>query len=158
MPVTAHFLAYLFPALHWLAVSERGVAVWACMVFAFVVVPLLDQVATPERRDPSPGPHRRLFDLPLVPWLFLETWLLAFTLQAVTEAAPAGAMECFALAFSTALVTGAGGITIAHELMHRREAWARAMAEVLMSLTLYGHFVIEHVHGHHRHVATPRDP
>lgn len=27
-----------------------------------------------------------------------------------------------------------------------------------MCSTLYGHFCIEHVHGHHIHVGTPRDP
>jgi alkane 1-monooxygenase len=42
--------------------------------------------------------------------------------------------------------------------MHRRARWARALAELLMTSVSYPHFCIEHVLGHHRHVATPRDP
>jgi alkane 1-monooxygenase len=42
--------------------------------------------------------------------------------------------------------------------MHRRRPLDRALAEVLMTSVSYAHFCVEHVHGHHRHVATRRDP
>ncbi|WP_404326865.1 fatty acid desaturase [Aerophototrophica crusticola] len=56
------------------------------------------------------------------------------------------------------MVSGGIGINTAHELVHRRHAWERGLGVALLSLTLYAHFRIEHVHGHHRRVATPDDP
>src|SRR6266446_5529382 len=50
------------------------------------------------------------------------------------------------------------GVPVAHELMHRPGRLRRSVAEVQMGLLSYPHFCIEHVEGHHRYVATPRDP
>ena len=61
------------------------------------------------------------------------------------------------LALSTGLMTGIG-INVAHELMHRRGRPERAGAEILMVMTTYTHFCVEHVLGHHKHVSTPVDP
>jgi alkane 1-monooxygenase len=55
-------------------------------------------------------------------------------------------------------LTSGVGINVAHELMHRRGKFERALAEILMTATTYTHFCVEHVHGHHKHVATPLDP
>ena len=37
-------------------------------------------------------------------------------------------------------------------------ALEQRLAEVLMATATYTHFCIEHVHGHHKRVATPEDP
>jgi alkane 1-monooxygenase len=42
--------------------------------------------------------------------------------------------------------------------MHRRGRLERGLAELLMTTTTYTHFCVEHVLGHHKHVATPLDP
>lgn len=67
-------------------------------------------------------------------------------------------MEAAGLAISTGVIAGTVGITFAHELIHRPGTAERAMGEVLLSLTSYAHFAIEHVYGHHRRVATADDP
>jgi alkane 1-monooxygenase len=54
-------------------------------------------------------------------------------------------------------VCGGFGIVVAHELMHRRGAGDRALAEIMMSSVSYPHFCVEHVYGHHRKVATRED-
>ncbi|MSO74744.1 MAG: hypothetical protein EXQ99_06315, partial [Alphaproteobacteria bacterium] len=41
---------------------------------------------------------------------------------------------------------------------HRHGWLERRLADVLMIEVGYHHFCIEHVHGHHRRVATPEDP
>jgi alkane 1-monooxygenase len=56
------------------------------------------------------------------------------------------------------IIGGAIGITFAHELVHRRQPFERALGEMLLAAVSYTHFAIEHVHGHHRHVTTPHDP
>jgi len=59
----------------------------------------------------------------------------------------------------TGLMIGMVGTVSAHELVHR--TWDRASMAVgrwLLAFSLDTAFAIEHVHGHHRHVATPADP
>ena len=59
---------------------------------------------------------------------------------------------------SIGIITGGFGITIAHELVHRPIKWQRGLGVWAFALVNYAAFRIEHVHGHHRNVATPEDP
>ncbi len=97
------------------------------------------------------------FDRLLRLWVPAHVGLLGVVLHHVTSRDLAW-YELAGILGSTALVTGGGGITIAHELMHRKAPLDRALAEGLMLLASYPHFCIEHVLGHHRNVATPDDP
>ena len=51
-----------------------------------------------------------------------------------------------------------GGMTVGHELAHRVSLPARVSSRILLAFTLNTSFAIAHVHGHHRNVATHRDP
>jgi alkane 1-monooxygenase len=51
-----------------------------------------------------------------------------------------------------------GGINVAHELGHKKSAWARFLAKINLMTVAYMHFIIEHNYGHHVNVATPADP
>ena len=44
-----------------------------------------------------------------------------------------------------------------HDLIHRRQLWARRLGEFAMSAIAMPHFHTEHVYMHHPNVATPRD-
>jgi len=66
--------------------------------------------------------------------------------------------QSLGLALSVGIVTGAQGITIAHELGHARSQLDRWLARALLTSVSYGHFTIEHNRGHHVRVATPADP
>jgi alkane 1-monooxygenase len=59
---------------------------------------------------------------------------------------------------SVSLCTGGMGITVAHELIHRRSLTERWIGRLLLMTVLYMHFAIEHVRGHHAKVATVDDP
>jgi alkane 1-monooxygenase len=50
------------------------------------------------------------------------------------------------------------GITVAHELIHRKQFGYRALGIWNLFLVSYGHFYVEHIKGHHRYVGTPLDP
>jgi fatty acid desaturase len=57
------------------------------------------------------------------------------------------------------LMVGAAGVNVSHELMHRTgnlRAWLSS--RWLLAFSLDTTFAIEHIHGHHRHVGTERDP
>lgn len=60
------------------------------------------------------------------------------------------------LAISAGWTAGAG-INAGHELGHKRDRTERRLAQVALAPGGYGHFCIEHNHGHHRQVATPED-
>ncbi|MDB5955005.1 alkane 1-monooxygenase [Ramlibacter sp.] len=64
----------------------------------------------------------------------------------------------FGLAFAVGFVTGAQGITYAHELGHSRRRGDRALAWILMGSVAYPQFMVEHYRGHHVRAATWDDP
>ena len=59
---------------------------------------------------------------------------------------------------STGISSGIEGINSAHELIHRKQWYARIAGIWNLLLVNYSHFYIEHVKGHHRYIGTPRDP
>jgi alkane 1-monooxygenase len=157
--VLPHFLAYLTPALLLLGAQLGGPWTMLPLAFVFGLLPVLDDRVGRDGRNPagaSRGP-RWAWDLPL--WLFVPTQLAAivFVLWRATRG-DATPLETVGLTVSLGVANGSAGIVIAHELMHRRGRLERALAEVLMTSVSYAHFCVEHVHGHHRHVATRRDP
>lgn len=127
----------------------------------FIVMPLLDLVCGRVQRQLVPEAAAKTgrdwrFDLWLWLWVPLELLAIGWFLTHVHRGElPTTTLLACALAFG--LVTGIG-INVAHELMHRRGRFERALAEILMTCTTYTHFCVEHVLGHHKHVSTPEDP
>ncbi len=62
------------------------------------------------------------------------------------------------IAFAVGYVTGAQGITFAHELGHSKSKIDRLGGWLLMTSVCYGHFMVEHYRGHHPRAATFDDP
>jgi len=60
--------------------------------------------------------------------------------------------------WSMGLLCGTFGINVGHELGHRVNVFEQALAKALLMTSLYMHFFIEHNKGHHKNVATPKDP
>lgn len=50
------------------------------------------------------------------------------------------------------------GINTAHELGHKSTFIEKTLAKIALAVPAYGHFCVEHNHGHHALVATPEDP
>jgi alkane 1-monooxygenase len=149
-------LAYAVPLTLLPGLWLGGPWVFFTLAFVFVITPAIDGWLGRDERDRSPR-SRWLYDVLLWMLVPLQLALLGWTLAEVTE--PGRLIyERVGLVLSMGVVAGATGITVAHELMHRPRAFERAMAEVLMVSVSYPHFCIEHVFGHHRHVATPLDP
>lgn len=66
--------------------------------------------------------------------------------------------EWIGFVVSFALVTGGIGITVAHELGHKKSKLEQFYSKLILMTVGYMHFFIEHNKGHHVYVATPRDP
>ena len=66
--------------------------------------------------------------------------------------------ESLFIGLGTGIAGGAVGITTAHELIHRKSKKMKAIGVALLAICFYSHFRIEHIYGHHIHVATKNDP
>lgn len=161
MRIGPYFLVLSIPALVVAGILASSGAPWAsgaAIAFVFGIVPWLDAWLGRDTRNPGADTaHARRFDVPLLLWAVVQ---LAVSLWWIAQAAGTAAFDVPTILamISVGLMNGGIGITVAHELMHRPTRPERVLAEVLMSSVSYTHFCIEHVHGHHRHVATPRDP
>ena len=159
LPAVPYLLSFLLPPVVMVCVTEGGAWAYVPLLVIFVAVPAVDTLVGPaQRARESPELDRNIF-FKLVTWAWVpvQLALLAWVLAIVAS----GGLTTFEIIGATASMgatAGAVGITFAHELVHRSKAYERALGEVLLASVSYTHFAIEHVHGHHRHVATPRDP
>jgi alkane 1-monooxygenase len=96
-----------------------------------------------------------LFDLPLYGYCVLHIGLIVW---GAMQAQALSALGMLALAGPVGTITGALGITVAHELGHRRHAFQRFLSQTLLVWVSYGHFYIEHNRGHHVRIGTHDDP
>lgn len=151
-------LGFLFPPLVLWSVHAGGAWTFTPLAAAFLGVSacdaLLGRMATP----PAPDLETRLsFRLLTWCWVPVQVALLTWALGRVASGS-LPILDTIGLLLGVSLCTGSIGITYAHELVHRSGAWERALGDVLLATVSYSHFAVEHVFGHHRHVATPRDP
>lgn len=156
MTIRAHapfWLIYAIAALLAVALAVGGPWPLVVPLFVFGVVPVADVLLGRDETDL--GPRVWWHDLPL--WLWVPTQLAAIG-WLVSRAATLSAGELMVDVLAVGILSGAGGITIAHELVHRKGLAEQVLAEILMTSVTYTWFCVEHVLGHHRNVATPRDP
>lgn len=159
MPYLASFLIPLCAAIGlWLG----GPFAWLTPVVVFVLVPALDAWIGRDDRNLDPAAEARAKSKRLYTWI-LFAYLpisigLMFTLGHRITQADASWMVQAGWILSVALSTGGIGITVAHELVHRRSVAEQWVGKGILMTVLYMHFAIEHVRGHHALVATHEDP
>jgi alkane 1-monooxygenase len=99
--------------------------------------------------------HVAYFSWVLRAFVLLQLALIGFGAYAATQG---DWLTTLGLAFAVGYITGAQGITFAHELGHSKSKIDRFCAWVLMTSVCYGHFMVEHYRGHHPRAATHDDP
>ena len=134
---------------------------WHAFLVFFGVIPLLDLAFGRSATPSGPAELERLarsalFRLILYAWVPLQLCLIAWGAWLIGSIEEPVNQVLFTL--SVGLATGATGITIAHELGHKRSPIDRLLAHVLLVTVSYGHFPVEHNRGHHVRVATREDP
>ena len=157
-----YLLAYLVPASAILALMWQGAWAWATVLLAFVIVPVLEVFTPVSSTNFAPEIEdsrlcRRWFDGLLylnVPLLFGVVCMYVF----IVENQILSLVELLGLTLSVGIVVGANGINVAHELGHRNTRGEQFLSKLLLLPALYQHFFVEHNRGHHKHVATDRDP
>lgn len=135
---------------------------WHAFFVFWVVVPALDFLAGRSARADAAEEMQRLernpfFRLILHAWVPLQLGLIGWGAWLVGTAGVSG-FDAVLFTLSVGLATGGAGITIAHELGHKRPVLDRLLSRALLITVSYGHFTVEHNRGHHVRVATPEDP
>jgi alkane 1-monooxygenase len=138
---------------------------WNCLalVFSFLIIPFADQFSG---TDTSNVPEQEAgirseelyYRLITYVWTFFQLAFITWGAAAVVSGKLSGVLEWSAFILSFSLVTGGIGITVAHELGHKKSSLERFYGKLLLMTVCYMHFYIEHNRGHHVAVATPADP
>ena len=134
---------------------------WLTPVVVYGLVPLLDIVLGEDANNP---PEQQVAELEADPWYRWLTfavvpaiWVTVIVAAWVAVQGGLGPVGWLGLAVSAGWSSGAG-INVGHELGHKKASLERWLARFALAPAGYGHFVVEHVRGHHRDVATPEDP
>jgi alkane 1-monooxygenase len=136
-----------------------GYGFYVAALYIFVMDPILDLIVgtTSLRESQKETPPSKLYDISIWLWAPAQMLYILWALWTIRIGNLNG-FELFGLTASVGVVTGGFGINIAHELIHRKNAWERGLGVALLNMVTYGHFRLEHVYGHHKRVATPVDP
>ena len=140
----------------WIGPTRGGTWTFLPLLIAFGVFPILELITPTDRNSPATWPawtYKTLLYAFAAYHVFIIFWGAHFV-----TAHPITAMQFIGIAGSIGFITGAIGITVSHELIHRRDRFDRLLGEAILVLVSYGHFAVEHVRGHHLHMGTPRDP
>lgn len=156
------FSAFIIPALVIAGFYAGGWWNYATAAFVFLIIPLLDywlglnQENVPESQVKVVAEDYYYRFITFL-WTYFQ---LGFLFWAMWQIAvyPFTTAELIGFCLGVPLVTGGIGITVAHELGHKKPAIERFYAQLLLMTVCYMHFYIEHNKGHHVRVGTPSDP
>ncbi len=130
--------------------------------YMFIIIPLFEVFTLGTQANLSPQEEdsagkRKVFDF----LLYLNLPLLYALLFYLFHRLNTGSLylyEIVGMTIGMGLVCGSMGINVAHELGHRKSKLEQRIAKALLLSSLYMHFFIEHNRGHHKNVATDKDP
>ncbi len=157
-----YLIAYLAPLAAFGGLYFGGVWSLGSFYVAFVLIPIFELVMPGTEKNLSSVEEDKkstavFFDLLLylnIPILY-GLLIYYFSIMAAWEHSW---WELAMMTVNVGVIVGAIGINVGHELGHRRRAYERTMAKMLLLPAMYMHFYIEHNRGHHKHVATDADP
>ncbi len=159
---TKYLIAYLAPLAAFAGIYYAGIWSLGAMYVGFVLIPILEIFAKGTQEnfsEPVEATKKedRFFDVLLYLNLPILYALIVVYLLRI-EAGGLSSFEILGMTLSVGLVVGTVGINVAHELGHRTTWYEQLMAKSLLLSALYMHFFIEHNRGHHKNVATEKDP
>ncbi|MEM1327542.1 MAG: alkane 1-monooxygenase [Bacteroidota bacterium] len=162
MKDTKYFLAYLIPLSAFLALSLHGLWSYSTVIFAFVMIPVLEMIMRGSTENLDEAEQERRADSRFFDWLLYLNVPIVFGLVIyyfhTIHTATLASYEITGLTLSMGTMLGACGINVAHELGHRFTRGEQLLAKILLLPELYMHFFIEHNRGHHKNIATDEDP
>ncbi len=156
----AFLVVYLLATLPYFGLYLGGWYSFFPYAILFVFVPLVDSLVI-DTKNHSPEQEKQLsneryYRYVLYPYIFIQILMIAGGVYIVSTQNLSWP-EWFGFTTSVGLITGGVGINFAHEMMHKNNRLMQFLSKALLVTVCYGHFIIEHVKGHHVRVATPDD-
>jgi alkane 1-monooxygenase len=146
------------PVVHFM--HPRWVLV--AVVYAYALPPLMDLIGGQNRTNNHP--LRRSWSSTALEYVYLprilglKVMVLKLLMLEIVARGRFDVLDCLGIAYLTGQSISSYGIFIAHELLHRRSRFDKALSEIMMVTVMYPHFCIEHLYGHHKYAATAKDP
>lgn len=158
-----YFTAFIIPALVIIGYYLGGWWNYLAIIDVFIVLPIIDHLLgistknVPKEEESSVA-NDYYYRFITYLWTWFQVAFMGWGFYVIAFGTINTLYEWIGFTLSFALVTGGIGITVAHELGHKKEAIERFYSKVLLMTVCYMHFYIEHNKGHHVQVATPEDP
>ncbi|MCU0576934.1 MAG: alkane 1-monooxygenase [Desulfobacterota bacterium] len=163
MSTLPFYLIVLVPFSVVLGYSLGGAYTFLTPVFVFGVIPVLDLALGMNTSNPDAEQEEALkerFSYRIITMLCapLQVGIVLWGVWVISRGTLTP-LEAAGFIFSLGVSSGVMGINVSHELQHRvNRSLEPFLSRVMLWTTLYMHWAIEHVAGHHRSVATPEDP
>jgi alkane 1-monooxygenase len=157
------FAAFIIPALTVAGYYLDGWWNYLALLFSFILIPLIDQQFGLDKTNISEAEQKikgeeLYYRFVTYIWTYVQVGFIIWSCYVIGTGQINYIAEWIGFTISTALVTGGIGITVAHELGHKKSKLERFYSKILLMTVCYMHFYIEHNRGHHVLVATPEDP
>ncbi|MEI6950067.1 alkane 1-monooxygenase [Paraflavisolibacter sp. H34] len=165
-PYVAGPLKFVFPLLTYvgalISFSSKG---WLCflpLMVTWIIIPAVELFLKPDHANLLPEQeesekHNPVYDYILYIMVLLQVPALFYFLYSMQDDT-LGWVDRAGRILTMGLFCGTSAITVGHELGHRVNRFDKAMANISLITTLYMHYLIEHIKGHHKVVATHDDP
>lgn len=152
---------YIIPTLVIMGYYLGGWWTFSAFIFAYGIVPILDEIVGKDAENVRLPEVKTLveekyFEVILYIMVYIQVFVVVWAAY-IISLGEITLFETIGLLLSLMTFTS-GGINIGHELGHKQSMQARFHAKLVLMLSCYMHFYIEHNKGHHVHVATPLDP
>lgn len=156
-----YFSALIFPLAAFAAFLTEGILTFLPAILLFGFVPLLELFFPPDHRNFVDTEKESRADDKFFDWFLYVFTLITvsvFLLFLYTISNPdLAAFDFIGRTISMGVLCGIA-INLGHELGHRTNRFEQFLGEVSLLISLENHFLPYHNLGHHRFVATPKDP
>jgi alkane 1-monooxygenase len=157
-----YLMAYTVPLSVFLSFYFNGLFSYASLFYVFVFIPVVETLLPFKQDSLSENEVTNRLKNKLFDWLLylnvpLVYGLLFYGLYTFSVE-QFNAYEYVGLIFSLGILLATNAVNVAHELGHRKSSFERFLTRLLLLPCLYMHFTLEHNRGHHKYVATPKDP
>jgi alkane 1-monooxygenase len=157
------FTAFIIPTLVITGFYAGGYWNYLTIIFSFILIPLIDQALGIDTgnvpvEEAKIRAEEFFYRFVTYCWAYFQFAFVVWGAYAIACGKLTNAVEWIGFVVSFSLVTGGIGITVAHELGHKKSKLEKFYGKALLMTVSYMHFYIEHNRGHHVYVATPHDP
>lgn len=157
------FMAFIIPSMVIFGFYLGGWWNYLTLVLVFFIIPMIDLlIGTDTRNIPeeevSVVSADYFYRFVTYTWTYFQIGFIVWACYVVAQQGLNSWYEWIGFTLGVSLVTGGIGITVAHELGHKKSFIERFYSKLILMTVGYMHFYIEHNRGHHVKVATPDDP